>query len=85
MNVKSAPPAMAVTKLKVSQIGNSLGVVLPKEMVAELGIGKGDELFVSKVRDGLVVTTTDPDFETQMIAARKIMRDYRNTLRELAK
>lgn len=74
-----------VTKLKVTQIGNSLGVVLPKELVAEMGLAKGDELFATRARDGLMVTKSDPDFEAQMRAARQIMRDYRNTLRELAK
>lgn len=73
------------TKLKVTQIGNSLGVILPKEMITDMGIGKGDELFVTKSPEGHVVSPNDPSFEEQMTAVRQIMREYRNTLRELAK
>jgi putative addiction module antidote len=83
----SANPKTVIphTKLKVTQIGNSLGVILPKEMISELGIGKGDELFVTKSPEGHVVSANDPAFEEQMTAVRQIMREYRNTLRELAK
>lgn len=72
-------------KLKVTQIGNSLGVVLPKELLAELGVSKGDELFVRRTPEGHVVSTVDPEFEKAMSVARDIMKRYRNTLRELAK
>ena len=75
----------SATKLKVTQIGNSLGVVLPKELLVEMGVAKGDELFVRRTPEGHVLSTADPEFENAMKVARDIMKRYRNTLRELAK
>ena len=75
-----------MTNLKVRQIGNSLGVVLPKEVLARLNVGEGDNLFLSEAPDSTMrITPFDPDFEKQMKAARSGMRKYRNTLKELAK
>ena len=72
-------------KAKVSQIGNSIGVILPKEAVARLKIKKGDSIFLTETPDGYIVTPYDPEFEIQMTAAREGMSEYRNALRELAK
>jgi putative addiction module antidote len=71
--------------LKVRRIGNSLGVVLPKEMLVQLRVGEGDELSVSVTPDGIVLSPYDGDVERQMAAARDLMHRYRNALRELAK
>ncbi|MEM0899671.1 MAG: AbrB/MazE/SpoVT family DNA-binding domain-containing protein [Pseudomonadota bacterium] len=72
--------------LKVRKVGNSLGVVLPKELIAQLKVGDGDSFFVSDAPDGsLRITPYDPEFEEQMKAAAEGMTAYRNTLRELAK
>ena len=71
--------------LKLTQIGNSVGVILPKEVLARLKVGKGDTLFVSETPDGISLTPHDPAFEKQMEAARDIMHKRRNVLRELAK
>ena len=71
--------------LKVTQIGNSLGVVLPREILAELNVDKGDKLFLTRSPDGYRVTRSDPDFERQMTVARDIMKQRHNVLRELAK
>lgn len=71
--------------LKITAIGNSVGVILPKEILARLQVGKGDMLSVVDTPDGVRLTAYDPDFETQMAAARKIMKDRRAALRELAK
>jgi putative addiction module antidote len=71
--------------LKITAIGNSVGVILPKEILARLQVGKGDMLSVVETPDGVRLTAYDPDFETQMAAARKIMKDRRAALRELAK
>ena len=72
--------------LKVRKIGNSLGVVLPKETLAQLGVGEGDELIVSESPNReLRLTAPDEDFERQMRAAEEIMGRYKNTLAELAK
>jgi putative addiction module antidote len=71
--------------LKVTQIGNSVGVILPKEMLARLKVGKGDSLYVTEVPDGVTLRPYDAEFAEQMEVAREIMRKRRNVLRELAK
>ena len=71
--------------LKLTQIGNSVGVILPKEVLARLKVEKGDTLYITESPDGLRLTPHDPNFELQMKAAREIMRTRRKVLRELAK
>ncbi|MGR3716794.1 MAG: AbrB/MazE/SpoVT family DNA-binding domain-containing protein [Thermohalobaculum sp.] len=72
--------------LKVRKIGNSLGIVLPKETLALLGVGEGDELIVSEAPNGeMRITRGEVDLDRQLEAARKGMKRYRNALRELAK
>jgi len=71
--------------LKLTQIGNSVGVVLPKEALAALQLGKGDSVFLTESPDGYRITAYDPEFATQMSAAEDIMKRRRNVLRELAK
>ena len=71
--------------LKLTQIGNSLGVILPKEVLARLKVEKGDTLYLTDSADGLRLTPNDPEFETQMKAAREIMRRRRQVLHELSK
>ena len=73
------------TVLKVTQIGNSLGVVLPREILSDLNVERGDKLFLTRSPDGYRVTKSDPDFEHQMSLAREIMKRRHNVLRELAK
>ena len=72
-------------QVKVTQIGNSLGVVLPKEVVDRLGIARGQMLSLSETTNGLELSAFDPEFEEQMRVAEEIMDRYRDTLRELAK
>lgn len=72
--------------LKVRKIGNSLGVVLPKELLAQLGVGEGDELVVTSAPGRRCeLSASDPDFERQLRAAEQIMDRYKNALAELAK
>ena len=72
--------------LKLTQIGNSVGVVLPKELLSQLKLEKGDTVFVTEAAQGAVMLTPyDVGFEAQMNAARKIMKERRHVLRELAK
>ncbi|QEA14186.1 AbrB/MazE/SpoVT family DNA-binding domain-containing protein [Comamonas flocculans] len=73
------------TALKVTQIGNSMGVILPKEVLARLKVQKGDSLFLSDLPDGVALRPYDEEFAEQMAMAREIMRKRRNVLRELAK
>jgi putative addiction module antidote len=73
-------------ELKVKKIGNSLGLILPKEATAKLNISEGDALFLTDgVNGGLRITAEDPNFGKQMKAAESIIKRYRNTFRELAK
>lgn len=73
-------------KIEIKKIGNSTGVILPKELLARLGLKQGDTLFVTELPDGGVkLAPRDPNFERGMELARKAMRKYRNALRELAK
>jgi putative addiction module antidote len=74
-----------MTKLKVTAIGNSMGVVLPKEALNKMKLSKGDSLYLVENPDGYTLTPYEDDFEEQMASARKIMKQYRNALRELAK
>lgn len=71
--------------LKVRKIGNSLGVVLPKDVLAKLRVGEGDELTVSERPDGVALQRHDAELQEQIEAARRAMKRYRNALRELAK
>lgn len=80
-----APAKPAGRTLKVRRIGNSLGVVLPKEVLAKLNVGEGAELTVTDTPDGVALAGGDAEFARQMEIMRDIMRRYRNTLRELAK
>ena len=71
--------------LKLTQVGNSVGVILPKEILTKLDLQKGDEIYLTDSPDGLRITTHNPEFEAQMKLAREIMRDRRAVLHELAK
>jgi len=71
--------------LKLIKIGNSTGVILPKDVLAHLNLSQGDEVSVVKQADGIALKPADPAFESQMASARDVMSRYRNALRELAK
>ncbi len=75
-----------MTQLKVRPVGNSLGVVIPKDTLARLNLKDGDTLFLTESPGGAMrISPYDPAFEEQMRAAREAMGQYRNALRELAK
>jgi len=74
-----------VLTLKLTKIGNSTGLVLPKEALAKLRAEQGDIVFLTETADGLRITPYDPDFERQIKLARRVARKRRNVLRELAK
>lgn len=71
--------------LKLTQIGNSVGAIFPKELLAQMRVEKGDEFYVSETPDGLRITVHNPEFEEQMRIGREIMKERRNVLHELAK
>lgn len=72
-------------QLKLTAIGNSTGVILPKELLARLRLGKGDAIYLVEMPDGYLLTPYDAQFARQIEAAEGVMKRYRNTLRELAK
>lgn len=71
-------------KLKLRKIGNSTGVVLPRELLDKLRVGPGDEVTVLETPDGITLTGYDPEFSRQMEVAEDIMRRRRHLLRKLA-
>lgn len=71
--------------LKLTQIGNSVGVILPKEILARLKLEKGDTLFLTDSANGLVLTPYDPALDEQLALGREFMREYRDTFHQLAK
>jgi putative addiction module antidote len=72
-------------QLKLTSVGNSVGVVLPKEALDKLHLEKGDRVFLTESPEGFRLTPYDPEFEKQMTMARKIMNKRRDVLHELAK
>jgi putative addiction module antidote len=74
-----------MVELKLKNIGNSVGVIIPKELLAKLGLSQGDTLYAIETPEGLRLSTSDPVFEEQMAVARRIMKERWAVLRELAK
>jgi len=72
-------------KVKVTPIGNSMGILLPKEALRKLHVSKGDTLYLLDSPEGLTLTPYQQDFEEQMDAAKKVMGKYRNAFHALAK
>lgn len=74
-----------MTALKLTQIGNSVGVILPKEVLARLKLEKGDMVFVTDAANGVMLTPYDPALEEQLKAGREFMHEFRDTFHQLAK
>ena len=72
-------------KLKVRRIGNSLGVILPKEVLEQLRVEEGDGLDYSASKDGVRLFATNPDFAKELAVFKSLSCRYRNALGELAK
>jgi putative addiction module antidote len=72
------------TAVKITAIGNSLGIVLPKDVMAKLHVEKGDSLYLVDTPGGIQLTPYDQDFAQEMEAARRVMRKHRDVLRRLA-
>jgi putative addiction module antidote len=71
-------------KLKITSIGNSAGVILPKELLARLRLDKGDALYATELADGVKLSPFDPKVAAQIEAAERVMRKRRSLLRKLA-
>ena len=74
-----------MSALKITQIGNSVGLILPKDLLARLKVEKGDTVFWTEAANGVTLSAYNPEFEIQMTEARRIMKKRRAVLRELAK
>lgn len=84
-NSRMNAPANIRPGTKLIKVGNSVGVILPRELLAKLGLEVGDALSVSDAPGGITLSRYDPEFERQMAVARDVMKRRRNALRELAK
>ncbi len=78
------PTTVSTVTVKVTTVGNSVGIVLPKEMLERLRISKGDTLQVTETPDGVKLTPYDAEFAKQLAVAEGVMRKRRNVLRKLA-
>ena len=70
--------------LKLTTVGNSVGVVLPKEVMQYLRVTKGDLLYLTEVPNGVQLTPYNPEFAHQMDTAERVMREDRDVLRKLS-
>lgn len=70
---------------KLRKIGSSLGAILPKEILNDLGVGNGDEMLVIRTEQGIMLTPYDPDFEEAMAVFERGRKKFRNALRELSR
>jgi len=73
------------TSLKITKVGNSAGIILPKEVLAQLNAAVGETLSVVITPRGIELSVAESDFDTQMTAAREVMARRKRALRELAK
>ena len=73
-----------MTTLKVTTVGNSSGVILPREILERLRVSRGDKLYVLETPRGIELSPYDPEFAAQMEEAERVMRDDRSVLRKLA-
>lgn len=71
--------------LNVKKRGNSLSVIIPKEMAIRMSVDDGDTLYATKTPAGYEISAYDPGFAKKIEAARRGMKKYRNALLELAK
>lgn len=72
------------TRVKVTAIGNSEGIILPKAILAKLRVSKGDTLSISEIPDGIGLTPYNEKISRQLEVAERVMRENRNMLRKLA-
>ena len=82
MKVQQTTPQ--IHKVKLSTVGNSIGIVIPKELLEKLRVGKGDVMQVLETPRGIELTAYNAEFERQLEVAEKVMREDRDVLRKLA-
>jgi putative addiction module antidote len=72
-------------KLKITTIGSSAGMILPKEVLTRLKVEKGDQVFMVETKEGYLLTPYDPSLDEQLKLGRDFMKEYRDTFHALAK
>ena len=72
-------------KLKVRKVGNSVALIVPKQVREKMGVAEGDSIYLTETPDGYKISPYDPEFSRQMELARKIQLKHRDALHELAK
>ena len=85
MNCSNKCYNLGMTKLRLTKIGNSVGAIFPKEVLARMRVDAGDVVYLTEAPDGVRVTPYDPNFERQMQIGERVMKRRRAVLRELAK
>lgn len=70
---------------KLTSVGNSTGIVIPRDLLAASGFGQGEEVVIKASPGRIEIEARDDDFERQLAIAREVMRKRRRALRELAK
>ena len=71
-------------KLKIRKVGNSLGLILSQSILKSLNLEEGDELFIVKTKEGIMITPYDPEFAEVLEDAQKFMKSHRNAFKKLA-
>lgn len=74
-----------ILALKITKVGNSSGLLLPKEAMSRLRVEQGDTIYLTEAPDGFRLTPYDPNFERQITLMRRVAKKRRKVLRELAK
>jgi len=72
-------------KVKITAVGNSMGILLPKEALNKMKASKGDTLYLVESPEGYTLTPYEENFGSQIEVAEKVMKKYRNALHQLAK
>lgn len=73
-----------MVKTTIRNIGNSKGIILPKEVLAALRVDSGDDIYITETPNGVQLTAYDADFVRTMEVAERVMREHRDVLRKLA-
>ncbi len=84
-NITHLTEGKGFMELKLTNIGNSVGMILPKEMRDKMKVGNGDAVYLTETPEGYKISPYNPDFDKEMVAARKLMKKRKAVLRELAK